>query len=255
MKIIYALIVFCLSFSVNAQSADEVIDRYFQVNGGRENMGKNLRNTKEVYEVNIIEIKKTVAHTEFKNEFGKEKSVDEWEYGEDSGKAESVEIFNGKNGYTFTFMNQSLVQSEEWDSNKIVKKKNESSLLDACKSVKEYGDSAIFEGIEVFNSKKCFKIKYVKNIQNYDTTSEDKNLEYHFFDLNTSLEIGVKNFDKNDVETISIIEEFLIVNGLSLPKKTLLVKNGKLYATMILKELLTDFILPEKEFEKATYFK
>ncbi|MDH4459900.1 MAG: hypothetical protein QE277_00645 [Flectobacillus sp.] len=255
MKIFYTLTIVCLSFIGNAQSADEILDKYFQVNGGRESMGQKFDNTKEVYEINLIERKMIATQFVFKNRFNKEKTIYEWNSGEkDTVKIRSVKIFNGKKGCDFMFKGNNLAYVKDWDENKNLRKqKGRSSLLDACRSVKESGDSATYEGVEEFNNKKCYKIKYVKSYQNYDSTSDDQNLEYHFFDILTSLEVGIKNFDKKGVETSSIIEDFSVINGLTIPKRILLKKSDNVYGIVTLKEFKSDVILPEKEFEKEYY--
>lgn len=255
MKFIYVLVFLSFNVVAYSQTSEGVIENYFLKNGGRIKIGNMLKNYKQVSEFYFLDEKILVKHTEFTNFPNKEKTVAEWKQLEDSINVESIQVFNGKVGSQLFFMNKILMQTEDFSEYKIAQKKNESSLLDACKSVKESGDSATYEGIEEFNNIKCYKIKYIKSFQNYDTTSNDINLEYHFFDISTSLEIGIKNFDKNNIETTTIIEGFSTINGLNLPQKTRLMKNGKLFAIMTLKEFKSDIILPEKEFEKENYIK
>jgi hypothetical protein len=152
-------------------------------------------------------------------------------------------------------LTNNIVKTQDWDKNKIFYKLNETSLLGSCKSYKENGDSALYQGIEDFNSKKCYKIRYVKNYKKFDNTSGYKNLEYHFFDILNSLEVGLKNFDNDGNEIVTIGENFTKINGVYQAQKLTLKKRGEIVAILNLKGFSNDIILPDKEFEKAAYTK
>ena len=201
-KIATTLLLTCLALTgLQAQSADEVIDNYFEVTGGKDGW-KNIESVE-------MSGKATMQGMEFPMSMTMKKPGKVYQEISFQGK-KIVSAFDGSTGWMINPMAMMMEptklpedQLEQFEDQKV-----EDDLLDYATK----GHEVAYEGTEDVSGTECHKVKLTK---------KEGDIEYHFFDTDTGIKIMQRSFLKSGPAKGQAAETFFAdydeVDGLYFP--------------------------------------
>ncbi|MCF6350659.1 MAG: outer membrane lipoprotein-sorting protein [Flavobacteriaceae bacterium] len=179
-KLPLLLFVFIASFTINAQTADEIINTYFENIGGVENFKKleGFKITAEINQGMVIPI------DIIKLKDGKEAVIVNIQ-----GKELKQNVFDGKTLWNtnFTTMKAEKATAEATANHKLAIKDFPDPFID----YKEKGYSIELMGKETIDGAETFKIKFTQTPMTIDD-AKVPNISYYFFDTENFVPIAMQ---------------------------------------------------------------
>lgn len=179
-KLSLLILVFVASFTVNAQTADEILNNYFENIGGKENFKKleGLKITAEVNQGMVIPI------TIYKLKGGNEAFIINMQ-----GKELKQNVFDGETLWGTNFMTQKAEKATAEDTAN--RKLSINDFPDPFLDYKEKGYSIELMGKETIEGAETFKIKLTQTPETIDG-KKVANISYYFFDTENFVPIAVQ---------------------------------------------------------------
>jgi len=181
LKRILVLIVIVCSYSVNAQTVDEIISNYFENTGGVENWEK-IEGLKMNAKVNQGGMEIPIEIVQLKN--GKMMTTINFQ-----GQSIKQGVFDGEVLWSTNFMTQKAEKSDEETTNMVKNEMNQ--FPDPFLNYKEKGFTAELMGTETVDGAETFKIK-LTTTPNIIEGKEVPSISYYFFDNENFVPIQVQ---------------------------------------------------------------
>lgn len=250
LKITIALIVFALAVPVQAQTADEILENYFENTGGLD-AWKSLQGIKMTAKVNQGGMEIPLEIYNLKD--GRQMTKITFQ-----GKEIKQGVFDGETLWSHNFMTMKAEKSDaELTANF---KLNTNDFPDAFVDYKEKGYTVELLGKETIDGTETFKIKLVKEPLTIDGNPQD-DISYYFFDVDNFVPIAVQSEIKSGPAKGQISEvtmsDYQEVDGIYFPfSMTQGVKDGQGQPITIVSIELNptvddaEFTFPKEETEK-----
>ncbi|MCK5678005.1 MAG: outer membrane lipoprotein-sorting protein [Flavobacteriaceae bacterium] len=178
---LFVLAIFA-SFTINAQTADEIINTYFENIGGLENM-KKVEGIKMAAKVNQQGMEIPLEIIQLKG--GKQMTVINFQ-----GKEIKQGVFDGETLWSTNFM---TMKAEKSDAEATANMKLEiNDFLDPFIDYKEKNYTIELLGNETIDGAETFKIKLTKEPVTIDGKKEDS-ISFYFFDTENFVPIAVQS--------------------------------------------------------------
>ncbi len=181
LKRILVLIVIVCSYSINAQTVDEIISNYFENTGGVENWEK-IEGVKMSAKVNQGGMEIPIEIVQLKN--GKMMTTINFQ-----GQSIKQGVFDGEVLWSTNFMTQKAERSDEETTNMVKNEMNQ--FPDPFLNYKEKGFTAELMGTETVDGAETFKIK-LTTTPNIIEGKEVPSISYYFFDNENFVPIQVQ---------------------------------------------------------------
>jgi len=181
LKRILVLIVIVCSYSINAQTVDEIISNYFENTGGVENWEK-IEGIKMSAKVNQGGMEIPIEIVQLKN--GKMMTTINFQ-----GQSIKQGVFDGEVLWSTNFMTQKAERSDEETTNMVKNEMNQ--FPDPFLNYKEKGFTAELMGTETVDGAETFKIK-LTTTPNIIEGKEVPSISYYFFDNENFVPIQVQ---------------------------------------------------------------
>ena len=181
LKRILVLIVIVCSYSINAQTVDEIISNYFENTGGVENWEK-IEGIKMSAKVNQGGMEIPIEIVQLKN--GKMMTTINFQ-----GQSIKQGVFDGEVLWSTNFMTQKAEKSDEETTNMVKNEMNQ--FPDPFLNYKEKGFTAELMGTETVDGAETFKIK-LTTTPNIIEGKEVPSISYYFFDNENFVPIQVQ---------------------------------------------------------------
>ena len=181
LKRILVLIVIVCSYSINAQTVDEIISNYFENTGGVENWEK-IEGIKMNAKVNQGGMEIPIEIVQLKN--GKMMTTINFQ-----GQSIKQGVFDGEVLWSTNFMTQKAEKSDEETTNMVKNEMNQ--FPDPFLNYKEKGFTAELMGTETVDGAETFKIK-LTTTPNIIEGKEVPSVSYYFFDNENFVPIQVQ---------------------------------------------------------------
>ncbi len=179
-KLLLAALVLGFTTQINAQSAEEIIETYFENTGGTENWMK-VEGMKMSAKVNQGGMEIPLEIYQFKN--GKQMTIINFQ-----GKEIKQGVFDGEVLWSTNFMTQ---KAEKSDAESTANFKIQSQdFPDAFTNYKEKGYTVEKLENEEIDGTECFKLKLTKTPLTVDGKQEE-NVSFYFFDTENFVPIAV----------------------------------------------------------------
>lgn len=229
------------AFTAQAQTADEIIDNYFEVIGGKEAIA-NVKSTTMTATIKTqgMELPATMVNTAD----GKMKVSISFQ-----GMEFVQPAFNGETGWQTNMM---TMQPEKMDDEQNAMMKDQAGdFPDALLNYKDKGYTATLEGEETVDGVETYKVKLVKKPLMIDG-KEVENASYYFFDKDSGVQIMTRSEAKAGQMKGMTIEAYMSdyqeVNGLYFPFSMENKINGQSQASIVI-----DKIELNKEVDEAMF--
>lgn len=241
-KILTAImLVVSATFTVQAQTADEVIDKYFEVVGGKAAM-KSLKNLKMTATLKTqgMELPATMLSTVD----GKMKMAISFQ-----GMSIVQPAFDGNIGWQTNMM---TMQPEKMDdqTNKLTKDQA-ADFPDAFLGYQEKGYTVALEGEETVDGVAAHKIKLTKKPIMIDG-KEEENFSYYFFDKDSGVLIMTRNEAKagqmKGTAIESYVSDYQEVNGIYFPFSMEQKVNGQSMVSIVFDKIEMNVEIDNAEF-------
>ena len=170
------------SFTINAQTADEIINTYFENIGGLENM-KKVEGIKMVVKMNQQGMEIPLEIIQLKD--GKQMTVINFQ-----GKEIKQGVFDGEILWSTNFMTMKAEKSDAEATANIKLETND--FLDPFIDYKEKGYTVDLLGNETIDGAETFKIKLTKEPVTIDGKNEES-ISFYFFDTENFVPIAVQS--------------------------------------------------------------
>ncbi len=208
-KLLYVFALGLFFNSANAQTADDVINKYFESTGGVD-AWKKLTSIKMTGKANQGGME--FPFTSLQKAPNKQKQFIDFQ-----GKTIVVSCFDGKQQWAMNFMNMKPEKAESEDSDNAQK---ELDFPDAFLDYKAKGYTATLEGEEKLEGADCYKIKLTKKPMMVEG-KETENSNYYFFDKDNGAMIMQRMVAKKGPQKGVAIDVFMSdyqeVNGVFMP--------------------------------------
>jgi len=178
---ILVLITLICSYTINAQTVDEIIDNYFENTGGVENWEK-IEGVKMSAKVNQGGMEIPIEIVQLKS--GKMMTTINFQ-----GQSIKQGVFDGEVLWSTNFMTQKAEKSDEESTNMVKNEMNE--FPDPFLNYKEKGFTAELVGTETVDGSETFKIKLTTK-PNIIEGKEVPSIAYYFFDNENFVPIQVQ---------------------------------------------------------------
>lgn len=180
-KMILLILAFSVNFAINAQTADEIINTYFENIGGLENL-KKIEGIKMTATINQQGMEIPLEIIQLKD--GKQMTVINFQ-----GKEIKQGVFDGEVLWSTNFM---TMKAEKSDAEATANMKLDSNdFLDVFIDYKEKGYTIELLGNETIDGADTFKIKLIKEPVTIDG-KEEENISFYFFDTENFVPIAVQ---------------------------------------------------------------
>lgn len=228
------------SLSTYAQTADEVVDKYFTAVGGKDKLAaiKSVKllgkGNQQGMEFPIVSLQKAP---------NKMKQVITFQ-----SKEIVASCFDGKESWATNFMTMKAEKSEAEDSENASKNMD---FPDPFLDYKAKGYSISLEGEETVEGSACHKIKLTKKPMKVDG-KEEENSSYYFFDKENGViimqrETGKKGPGKGMVSE-TFLSDYTEVNGIYFPYTVVQKMGGKEMFSIKVEKMEMDVAIEDKEF-------
>ncbi len=226
---------------VQAQSADEIIQKYFETTGGMEQWKKvkSLKSTGTVKQGGM-----DFPFVFLQGENGMTKNSFTFQ-----GKEMVSPAFDGKEGWSINFMTMKAEKMESEDAENM--KRAAGEFPDPFLDYKTKGYVASYEGKEKFDGTECHKIKLVKTPQLVDG-KEEENVTTYFFDLENNVPIASKSIvmkgEAKGSTSEMVMSDYQEVNGLFMPFSISQRFNGQEVVSIKINSYQVNVPVDKKEF-------
>jgi len=178
---LFILVTLICSYTINAQTVDEIIDNYFENTGGVENWEK-IEGIKMWITINQGGMEIPIEQVILKN--GKTMSTINFQ-----GQSIKQGVFDGEVLWSTNFMTQKAEKSDEESTNMVKNEMNQ--FPDPFLNYKEKGFTAELVGTETVDGSETFKIK-LTTTPNIIEGKEVPSIAYYFFDNENFVPIQVQ---------------------------------------------------------------
>ena len=178
---VLVLVTLICSYTINAQTVDEIIDNYFENTGGVENWEK-IEGVKMNAKVNQGGMEIPIEIVQLKS--GKMMTTINFQ-----GQSIKQGVFDGEVLWSTNFMTQKAEKSDEESTNMVKNEMNE--FPDPFLNYKEKGFTAELVGTENVDGSETFKIK-LTTTPNIIEGKEVPSIAYYFFDNENFVPIQVQ---------------------------------------------------------------
>lgn len=229
------------AFVAQAQTADEIIEKYLQNIGGKDKLlavksvkmtGKGKQGPTEF----PISMTQTVG--------GKERIAFNFQ-----GKELVQLAFDGATGWSTNFMTMKAEKMETEDAEN--KKRDAGDFPDAFLDYAQKGYKIALEGKEKVEGTECFKIKLTKKPMMVDG-KEEENVVYYFFDTENYVPLVVRSTAKKGqakgVAIDAVLSDYQEVNGVFFPFSIAQKFNGQVGFTMVIEKIDLNVAIDDKMF-------
>ncbi|MCF6294437.1 MAG: outer membrane lipoprotein-sorting protein [Flavobacteriaceae bacterium] len=181
LKLVLVALVFSFTTHINAQTADEIINTYFENIGGLENL-KKIEGMKMTAKVNNGGMEIPLEIYQFKD--GKQLTIINFQ-----GKELKQGVFDGETLWGHNFM---TMKAEKNDAETTANMKlNSNDFPDPFIDYKEKGYNVELLGNETIDGTETFKIKLTKEPITVDGV-EEADVSFYFFDVDNFVPIAVQ---------------------------------------------------------------
>ena len=177
---LFVLVTLICSYTINAQTVDEIIDNYFENTGGVENWEK-IEGVKMNAKVNQGGMEIPIEIVQLKS--GKMMTTINFQ-----GQSIKQGVFDGEVLWSTNFMTQKAEKSDEESTNMVKNEMNQ--FPDPFLNYKEKGFTAELVGTETVDGSETFKIK-LTTTPNIIEGKEVPSIAYYFFDNENFVPIQV----------------------------------------------------------------
>ena len=178
---VLVLVTLICSYTINAQTVDEIIDNYFENTGGVENWEK-IEGIKMNAKVNQGGMEIPIEIVQLKS--GKMMTTINFQ-----GQSIKQGVFDGEVLWSSNFMTQKAEKSDEESTNMVKNEMNQ--FPDPFLNYKEKGFTAELVGTETVDGSETFKIK-LTTTPNIIEGKEVPSIAYYFFDNENFVPIQVQ---------------------------------------------------------------
>tara|TARA_B100001245_G_scaffold82398_1_gene59186 strand:+ start:181 stop:951 length:771 start_codon:yes stop_codon:yes gene_type:complete len=178
---LFFLVTLIFSYTINAQTVDEIIDNYFENTGGVENWEK-IEGVKMSAKVNQGGMEIPIEIVQLKS--GKMMTTINFQ-----GQSIKQGVFDGEVLWSTNFMTQKAEKSDEESTNMVKNEMNQ--FPDPFLNYKEKGFTAELVGTETVDGSETFKIK-LTTTPNIIEGKEVPSIAYYFFDNENFVPIQVQ---------------------------------------------------------------
>ncbi len=209
-KCILALAIMALPIMGSAQTADEIVETYFENIGGKENL-RNLQGMKMMAKVNQQGMEIPLEIIQLKD--GRQMTLINFQ-----GKEIKQGVFDGETLWSDNFMTMKAEKSDAETTENF--KLNTNDFPDSFLDYKEKGYTVELMGTETIEGTETFKVKLVKEPLTIDGNKEE-DVSYYFFDTENFVPISVQSEIKSGPAKGMISEitlsDYQEVDGLYFP--------------------------------------
>jgi hypothetical protein len=229
------------AFVAQAQTADEIVEKYLQNIGGKDKL-RALKSIKMIGKgkQGTVEFPTTTIQTVG----GKEKNTFSFQ-----GTEMVQPAFDGTTGWSTNFMTRKAEKMETEDAEN--KKREAGDFPDAFLDYAKKGYKIALEGKEKVEGTECFKIKLTKKPMLVDG-KEEENVVYYFFDTENYVPLVIRNTAKKGQAkgaTIDIVlSDYQEINGLFFPFSVSQKFNGQAGFTMVIEKIELNVAVDDKIF-------
>ena len=186
MLILFSALLFMAGLStLQAQTAEEIVDNYLETIGGKE-------------QLNAVTTTKIVAKAKAQ---GMELPITMYQKAPGlmrmdmvfQGKEVTQMAFNGEEGWSTNFM---TMEAEKWDAEQSEVMKSDMDFLNSFLQYTDKGYSIALEGEEDVEGTACFKVKLTKMPVVVDS-KEEENFSYYYFDKEAFVPIMQEEYAKS----------------------------------------------------------
>ncbi|RNC90074.1 MAG: outer membrane lipoprotein-sorting protein [Allomuricauda sp.] len=182
LKTLIGALLFCIAIPLQAQTADEILNNYFENTGGLENW-KNLKGIKMAAKVNQQGMEIPIEMFQMKD--GRQMTKITFQ-----GKEIFQGVYDGETLWSHNFM---TMKAEKSDAEQTANfKLNANDFPDSFMDYKEKGYTVELMGKETIDGAETFKIKLVKEPITVDGNQED-DISFYFFDVDNFVPIAVQS--------------------------------------------------------------
>jgi hypothetical protein len=241
-SLILSAFVMLFAMVAQAQTAEEIIEKYLKAIGGKEKMSalKSVKMTAKGKDSRGMEFPATIIQTAD----GKQKISFIFQ-----GKEIVQPAFDGTTGWNTNFMTMKAEKMETEDAENM--KRESGDFPDPFLNYAKKGYKIALEGKEKVEGTECFKIKLTKKTMLVDG-KEEENVVYYFFDTENFVPLlsqttGKKGQAKGaKIETV--YSDYQEVNGIYFPFSISQKFNGQVGFTMVVEKVELDVAVDAKEF-------
>ena len=177
-----ALLTMAFAVSVQGQSADEILNSYFENTGGLEKW-KAVEGVKMTAKINQQGLEIPLEITQLKD--GRQMTVINFQ-----GKELKQGVFDGETLWSHNFMTQKAEKSDAEATANF--KLNTNDFPDSFVDYKDKGYTVELMGKETIDGAETFKIKLVKEPLTIDGNQED-DISFYFFDIENFVPIAMQS--------------------------------------------------------------
>ena len=239
LKLTCLLAALFLSSFASAQTADEIINKYFEVTGGKAKWAE-LKSLKMIakgkqggMDFPLVSLMKAP---------NKQKQAINFQ-----GKEITVSAFDGKEMWKTNFMTMKAEKGEAEDSENAAKALD---FPDPFLDYKAKGYSIALEGEETIEGAVCHKIKLTKKPIKVDGKDEE-DFSFYFFDKENGVIImqrqTAKKGPSKDMAIESFMSDYQDVNGLFFPITMSQKMNGQVLFNMAVEKMELNVAIEDKE--------
>ncbi len=179
---ITAIVLMATTMISSAQTADEILDNYFENIGGKEKL-KSLEGIKMMAKVNQQGMEIPLEIIQLKD--GRQMSIITFQ-----GKQIKQGVYDGETLWSHNFMTMKAEKSEAEATENF--KLNTNDFPDSFIDYKEKGYTIELMGNEIIDGTETFKIKLVREPLTVDGNKEE-DVSYYFFDMDNFVPIAVQS--------------------------------------------------------------
>jgi outer membrane lipoprotein-sorting protein len=239
-KIILSLVLTLMIGIASAQTADEIVDRYLTVLGGKEKLtalksiSLTAKGKQGGMEFPMVSLQKAPNLAKQTINF--------------QGKDITVSCFDGKETWATNFMTMKAEKGEAEDSQN---KANDLDFPDSFLDYKIKGYTISLEGEETVEGAACHKIKLTKKPVKIDG-KEEENSTFYFFDKENGAAImqreTIKKGQGKGMTTETFLSDYQEIDGLFFPFTISQKANGQLQFSMTVEKIVLNPVIDNKEF-------
>lgn len=245
-KVFTAILVAFIANVSFAQTADDVIKKYFEVTGGKDKwaalkdvkMSGKVKIPSQGLELSVVMLQKAPNKQKMTMNF--------------QGKEIVQPAFDGNEGWQTNFMTMKPEKMEAEDSEIM---KQDTDFPDSFFEYKAKGYSVALEGEETIEGVACHKIKLTKKPIKIDG-KEEENFSYYFFDKENGVPVMTRSVGKKGqmkgMTTESFMSDYQEVNGVYFPFTINQKVNGQLAVTIAIEKIEMNVNINDKEFAFPT---
>ncbi len=240
-SLILSTLVMLFAMVAQAQTAEEIIEKYLKAIGGKEKIAalKSVKMTGKgkqgPMEFPLVAIQA---------EGGKQKNSVTFQ-----GKEIVQPAFDGNTGWSTNFMTMKAEKMETEDAEN--KKREGADFPETFLDYAKKGYKIALEGKEKVEGTECFKVKLTKKTMLIDG-KEEENVVYYFFDTENFVPLvsqttGKKGQEKG-VKFETVYSDYQEVNGLYFPFSISQKANGEVRFTMVIEKVELNVAVDDKIF-------